>query len=88
MQHDQIRCIPYSGASNDTDVNLSIRCQFAAIRKDWQPADAPLGHQLSSDKSDDQTLRTVLDDLIFILIRVMLRICKRKYFRTPHRAFG
>ena len=79
MQHDQIRCIPYSGASNDTDVNLSIRCQFA---------DAPLGHQLSSDKSDDQTLRTVLDDLIFILIRVMLRICKRKYFRTPHRAFG
>ena len=36
--------LPYSGRSDDTDVNLSIRCQFDAVRR-------PHRHPLQDDQT-------------------------------------
>ena len=52
----QIRCIPYSGASNDTDVSLSLRCQFLKARHPFPD------HLAVHPSQDDQTFRRRLDD--------------------------
>jgi hypothetical protein len=67
------------GTPDNTDVSLSIRCQFVAIPKGLATC---LKIRQSNASAD------TLDSMIFILIWVTLRVCKRKHFRALHQSAG